>query len=889
MSQVSYGTITIVDTNDIESITIEYAQNQSSSDPPESGWRTTRPTWKQNYFIWQRTRIHKSGTTADKDSFGAAVCLTGSTGSSGTSVTISSIKYAISTTESQPADSRFTYTSVPSVAEGSWLWTLVTYSNGSKAYTKSKQGVSGDSITVSKVEYQSGTSPTTAPTGTWQTSIPTVAEGNYLWTKTTYSDGNYTYSVAKQGKSGTSISIQSTSTTYQVSSSPTTTPTGEWKTTVQSTTTGQYLWTRTIVTYSDGNSTTSYSVAAHGASGTSVSISSIKYAISSTDSQPSDSSFTYTTVPTVNEGQWLWTLTTYSNGSKMYTKAKQGKSGDDGRSLTNTVTKYAHVAKDSTEAQVKALAESNWTVNVPSYSASLPDYWVRIVNTYDVAPLEEKIYYKDNGLTEAIAKSVEANSNASNALDKANEANSIASHANEDAQGALGIARAMQQNFWWWGEDHTVDSSFTLPAGAYTSDIKVDTFKANPTGGYLVTRSDGIYLNNGRYVLMGLTGNALKFYRPGTTQLLSGTETVDAELTSNGLVLSKGGIKSGSINADNSGFIYLSTENYGSNLTINGHQASNWREIIGTKFGVDADGNLYASSANVKGVITATSGTIGGWTINSSYGIYTNGKTTNTSTNTGILIQKDGAIYAGKYNSTNQACPFQITSDGVLTATSGSIAGWSFNGTSLYKNNAAPGASANAMVISTGTSSDYSIAGSSGINTWMLSAGTNFGVTTNGTLYATGANITGVLNITDPEASNIYTISAANEQIKNTQDTVDALRGEVATQAENIADIQEQSQQFASSTDLQATRGIVDQYLGDNGAIKLDNTGILLSRGQFQLLITSQELDFLDAGQTVASLSNQALNITSAIITSNLTLEPFKWVVSTNRLTLMRI
>ena len=56
-------------------------------------------------------------------------------GDDGTSVTVSSIKYAVSTTESQPADSAFTYNSVPTVAEGRWLWTLTTYSNGSKAYT----------------------------------------------------------------------------------------------------------------------------------------------------------------------------------------------------------------------------------------------------------------------------------------------------------------------------------------------------------------------------------------------------------------------------------------------------------------------------------------------------------------------------------------------------------------------------------------------------------------------------------------------------------------------------------------------------------------------------------------------------------------------------------
>lgn len=422
------GSLTIIDTNDIESITVEYARNQSTSSPPTSGWSTTRPTWEQGYYIWQRTRIHKTGTSDSEDTFGTAVCITGSTGQTGASLTVSSIRYAISTTESQPADSSFTYTTVPTVAEGSWLWTKTEYSDGSKIYTKSKQGKSGNSVTVTKVEYQSGTSPTTAPTGTWNTSIPTVAEGNYLWTKTTYSDGNYSYTVAKQGQSGTSVTISSTSVQYQIGSSATTAPTGTWQNSVQATTTGQYLWTRTIVTYSDSSSTTSYSVAAHGSTGTSVSVSSIKYAVTTTESQPDDSSFSTTFPSTVAEGSWLWTLTTYSNGSKMYTKSKQGKSGEDGRGLTATETKYTNVASGTTQTQVEALAESAWVTNVPSYDTSKPDYWIRVKNTYDKAPTTVYIYYKDNATGES--------------LYNAAMANSIAQSANENANGAMSQAAA---------------------------------------------------------------------------------------------------------------------------------------------------------------------------------------------------------------------------------------------------------------------------------------------------------------------------------------------------------------------------------------------------------------------------------------------------------------
>lgn len=138
-------------------------------------------------------------------------------------------------------------------------------------------GNNGTSVTVSStsVTYQVGTSGTTAPTGTWQTSVPTVSNGQYLWTKTVvnYSDGKSTtaYSVSYKGTNGndgTSVTVSSSSVTYQASTSGTTTPTGTWSSTIPNVPNGQFLWTKTVVTYSDGKSTTSYSVSYKGTNGT---------------------------------------------------------------------------------------------------------------------------------------------------------------------------------------------------------------------------------------------------------------------------------------------------------------------------------------------------------------------------------------------------------------------------------------------------------------------------------------------------------------------------------------------------------------------------------------------------------------------------------------------
>lgn len=139
-----------------------------------------------------------------------------------------------------------------------------------------QDGEDGTSVTVSStsVTYHVGTSGTTKPTGQWSTSIPSVPAGRYLWTKTVvnYSDGKSTeaYSVsrsASDGQDGASVTITDTDITYQKSSNGTTPPTGTWSANIPSTAAGEYLWTRTIVTYSDDTSTTSYSVSRNGSDG----------------------------------------------------------------------------------------------------------------------------------------------------------------------------------------------------------------------------------------------------------------------------------------------------------------------------------------------------------------------------------------------------------------------------------------------------------------------------------------------------------------------------------------------------------------------------------------------------------------------------------------------
>lgn len=137
-------------------------------------------------------------------------------GKDGTSVKITSKSVTYQTSTSGTTAPTGTWsTTVPTVNNGQYLWTKTTvqYSDGNKteAYSvsyKGTNGTNGTSVTVSKTEvtYQVSTSGTTAPTGTWGTTMPSCDQGQYLWTKTyvKYSDGKDTtsYSVSYKGVDG---------------------------------------------------------------------------------------------------------------------------------------------------------------------------------------------------------------------------------------------------------------------------------------------------------------------------------------------------------------------------------------------------------------------------------------------------------------------------------------------------------------------------------------------------------------------------------------------------------------------------------------------------------------------------------------------------------------
>ena len=143
------------------------------------------------------------------------------------------------------------------------------------------------SLTATVEEFYQSTSPTALTGGTWSTTQPAWTQGKYIWRRflITKGDGSTSYSPSATGvcisgnngatgpqgatgakgdkgdKGDKGRGIASTIVTYQAWKDGTTTPTGTWSITPPTTTASNpYLWTKTVITYTDNTTSTSYSV-----------------------------------------------------------------------------------------------------------------------------------------------------------------------------------------------------------------------------------------------------------------------------------------------------------------------------------------------------------------------------------------------------------------------------------------------------------------------------------------------------------------------------------------------------------------------------------------------------------------------------------------------------
>lgn len=218
--------------------------------------------------------------------------------------------------------------------------------------------------------------------------------------------------------------------------------------------------------------------------------------------------------------------------------------------------------------------------------------------------------------------------------------------------------------------------------------------------------------------------------------------------TVGGWTLAATTLTGGNITLTNTGVITAGTSD---DVAIISSADATWRLWIGDStntdapFRVDKDGNLVASAATITGSITATSGTIGGWTISATSITDTAGAVGLSST---VTAGDDIRIWAG--SATPASAPFIVTEAGVLTASSGTVGGWTMAATTLTGTNITL---TNTGIITVGTSDDVAIL-SAADATWRLWIGdaTNtdapFRVDKDGNLVATAATITGSVTAT---------------------------------------------------------------------------------------------------------------------------------------------
>lgn len=273
------------------------------------------------------------------------------------------------------------------------------------------KGEDGVGLESTEIFYVGSTNGQTPPESGWQTTVPNVPQGQYMWTKIvwTYSDDSIktAYSVGKIGANGTNgndglpgkdgVGIDDTLIEYAVSTSGTVRPTSGWSTNTPSVPQGQYLWTRITWTYTDNTTEQGYIVARQGANGTNgkdgVSVKTITttYQAGTNGTTPPTGTW-LPTPPAVAENQFLWTKieislddgtksTGYSVG-KMGAQGQPGEKGDPGA----PGTPGNGIKSSSVTYQVSTSGTTTPTGTWVSTPPTVPQgqyLWTRTVLTFD--------------------------------------------------------------------------------------------------------------------------------------------------------------------------------------------------------------------------------------------------------------------------------------------------------------------------------------------------------------------------------------------------------------------------------------------------------------------------------------------------------------------------
>lgn len=328
----------------LSNVNVQYYLSTSNTTLSGGTWSDNAPSWVDGKYMWSRTKVTNAKGEVSYEPSINGTCIAGATGATG------------------------------------------------KDGINGKDGVNGKSITIKSkaIEYQASTSGTSAPTGTWTTTIPNVNKGSYLWTRTTvtYSDDTNTvsYSVAYRGTDGTD-GINGTngtngkdgkgitSITYYYATS--TSQTAPSEANITSTTiptlnaTNKYLWQKEVIKFSDNTNKTSILLIAvygdkgqTGATGKGVKSIVEQYYLSSSNTTQTGGDWSNTQPNWVN-GKYIWTRShiTWSDNTTTDTTPILANGLNNANSTATNAISMADSAKKDVQNTNENLMNNYYTIS----------------------------------------------------------------------------------------------------------------------------------------------------------------------------------------------------------------------------------------------------------------------------------------------------------------------------------------------------------------------------------------------------------------------------------------------------------------------------------------------------------------------------------------------
>ena len=246
--------------------------------------------------------------------------------------------------------------------------TIVVLKDGSNG----KPGDDGVGIKDVDVLFYLSSSATSLIGGSWSTTSPTWVNGKYIWSKTRVIYTNTTTWESDPvcisgGKGENGLGIQSVIEEYYLSTSSSSLIGGSWSTSAPAWVNGKYIWTRSVITYTDGSSTTTDAICATGAKGeTGIGVKSYReqYYLSTSYSTPAGGSWSYN-VPRWTDGKFMWTRTvvTYTDNTTWTSDpvCVTGSAGPSGKGVKSFEVLYYLSTSSS------SLVGGSWSTTAPKW------------------------------------------------------------------------------------------------------------------------------------------------------------------------------------------------------------------------------------------------------------------------------------------------------------------------------------------------------------------------------------------------------------------------------------------------------------------------------------------------------------------------------------------